>query len=111
MKSKTDLTRLAAEQLGIPMVDVKTSQPCFLTPRRTEMNTTEIQGTMRIMLWISLMRDVRTMRGKTVTLFTERGLTEAAAQLRFNDFKEMNRRMFDNADIACEWQPDVTRLV
>ena len=73
------------------------------------MNPTEIQGTLRIMLWISLMRDVRTVRGKTVTLFTERGLTEAAAQLRFNDFKEMNRRMFDNADIACEWQSDAVR--
>lgn len=73
------------------------------------MNPTEIEGTMRIMLWISLARDVRTVRGKTVTLFTERGLTEAAARLRFNDFKEMNRRMFDNADIACEWQSDAVR--
>ena len=110
MKSKTDLTRLAAEQLGIPVVGVN-SQPCFLTPRRTEMNPTEIQGTLRIMLWISLMRDVRTMRGKTVTLFTERGLTEAAAQRMFTDFKERNRRLCENSDIGCEWQPDVTRLV
>lgn len=77
------------------------------------MNQTEIEGTLRITLWIALVRDVRTGRavhGKTVTLFTERGLTEVAAQLLFNDFKERNRRLLENADIGCAWQSDAVSL-